>query len=96
MVEKLSERELASFVCSHVFRNERPVLLVSRADGDWQFLCGEAHSEDEEGRVVGANHIVDRDPRLRELDDLPVDWDAERKAVDAPWIRTPSTNSDEV
>jgi hypothetical protein len=83
------DREHAAFICSHVFKRERPVLLVSRAGGDWQFLCGDVHS-DEAGHVVGANHLFDRDPRLRELLDLPVDWFAERSSVDAPWVRSTS------
>jgi hypothetical protein len=79
--------ETAAFICSHVLKFERPVLLVVRSAGDWQFLCGDVHSA-ESAHVVGANHLFDRDERLRELQDLPVDWWAERSSVDAPWVRS--------
>jgi len=87
-------RSVAAFVCSHVFRQERPVRLVSREAGDWQFLCGDPHPEEELPHVVGCNHLFDRDERLREVADLEPDWDAERESVDAPWVRTPSTHDD--
>ena len=87
---RIPERETAAYVCSHIFDATRPVLLVSREDGDWQFLCGGSHEADEKPRVVGLNHLVERDTTLREILDLPSDWDAERSEVNAPWTRTPS------
>ena len=65
--------ERAAFVCSHVFENRRPVLLVSRVDGDWQLLCGQAHATKETPHLVGLNHLLERDPSLQELSDLPAD-----------------------
>ena len=50
-----------AFLCSHVFERVCPVFLVSHADGDWQFLCGGGHEEDETPRVVGIDHVVDDD-----------------------------------
>jgi hypothetical protein len=80
--------ELSAYVCSHVFANSHPVLLVSRVEGDWQFLCGETHEGDEVPQVVGLNHLFDRDPTLHELHDLPPDWQAERATVASPWRKT--------
>lgn len=82
-----TEKEVAAFVCSHVFEQTKPILLVSREDGDWQFLCGEVHAQEEVPRVVGINHLLDRDPTLLELMDLPPDWEAERASNGAPWMR---------
>jgi SAM-dependent methyltransferase len=77
-----------AYVCLHIFDASRPVLLVSRADGDWCFLCGDVHEDITDNyRVVGKDHILDRDPTLRELDDLPADWEAERMSVTHPWQR---------
>lgn len=87
------QKEVLAFVCSHVFDATRPVLLVSREDGEWQLLCGGAHDHDETPRVVGLNHVIDRDPSLQGLLDLPSDWDAERESVESPWVRTPATDS---
>ncbi len=80
--------EVAAYVCSHVFENTHPILLVSRAGGDWQLLCGGEHEAREKPRVVGLNHLFERDPTLEELRDLPEEWEAERGDIQSPWIRT--------
>jgi hypothetical protein len=80
--------EVLAYVCSHVFENTRPVLLVSRAGGDWQCLCGGEHDSNEIPHVVGLNHLVERDSTLAELRELPDDWEAERANVGDAWIRT--------
>lgn len=81
----LGPRNQAAFVCAHVFAASRPILLVSRAGGDWQFLCGDAHPGGSEPRVIGIGHLLDRDPTLLELDSLPENWEAERNAVGGTW-----------
>ena len=80
--------EHAAFVCEHVFDSSRPVLLVSHEGGDWQFLCGsEDHGSWEAARVVGIQHLFDRDASLGELFDLPAGWDAERAKGGDAWVR---------
>jgi hypothetical protein len=83
--------EIAVYVCSHVFDRTRPVLLVSRAGGDWQCLCGGEHEPGAVPNVIGLDHLLERDPTLRELEDLPAEWEAERGNVNGPWIRTSTT-----
>jgi hypothetical protein len=85
--QSLAERA-EDYVCKHVFEGSRPVLLVSRGDGDWCFLCG-GHHEDRasEYRVIGIGHVVESDKTLGDLFDLPADWEAERQSVDSRWIR---------
>lgn len=85
------DRETATFVCSHVFDNSRPVLLVARENGDWMHLCGQKHEEDEKYQVVGTEHLLERDPTLHEVVDLPDNSEAERLAVGTPWARKPLT-----
>jgi hypothetical protein len=82
-----SNKEHAAFVCSHVFNQTKPILLISRADGDWQLLCGGPHDDGEEPKVVGLNHLIDLDPTLMEVADLPVDWEAERGSRGEGWRR---------
>ena len=84
---KKKNSEVPAYVCSHIFENTRPVLLVCKEDGDWQFLCGGEHPEDEIPKVIGINHIIDRDKSLVELLDLPDNWEAERIAAQCKWIR---------
>jgi hypothetical protein len=84
----MSKIENVAYVCAHVFDRSRPVLLVAHdEDGDWQFVCGEVH-EGSIPRVVGIDHIIEHDPSLEALRDLPVGWEAERQSIGAPWIRT--------
>ena len=78
--------EVAAYICSHVFDDIRPVLFVSRADGDWQCLCGADHGAGELPRVVGLNHLYERDPTLTALRNLPKNWEAERVSINDPWI----------
>ena len=81
--------EMTAFVCSHVFAASRSVLLVARENGDWMYLCGEVHAEDEPYHVVGAEHLLSRDPSLRQVADLPDNSEAERAGIGMPWTRRP-------
>ena len=89
MIVQIDNHQKA-YACVHVFENSRPVLLVSRPEGDWCFLCGSAHDNDVSAyRVVGIGHVFDADATLFELADLASNWEAEREAVDGEWICTP-------
>ncbi|MCS0585531.1 hypothetical protein NX784_28520 [Massilia pinisoli] len=78
-----------AYVCIDVFENRKPVLLVSRPDADWCFLCGEEHPDDASYyRVVGIGHILEKDPSLKEVMDLQPDEEAERSSPDSSWVRT--------
>jgi hypothetical protein len=83
-----------AYVCVHVFDKTRPVLLVSRCDGDWCFLCGAMHADNgSEYRVVGIGHVLENDPSLKQLD-LSPEWEAERESLDGTWIKTPCNLED--
>lgn len=80
--------KLTAFVCPHVFNEERPVLYVCRDDSGWQFLCGDDDFEGGGGpHIVGVGHLIERDPSINLVSDLPEDWEAERFAVGTPWMR---------
>lgn len=87
-----SSPEVHCYVCSHVFEDIRPVLLVAREDGDWMFLCGSPHAENEEYHLVGVGHLFDRDRSLEQLRDLPENHEAERADVGGQWVITPSVS----
>ena len=89
MIHSASYHEKA-YVCLHIFDASRPVLLVSRPDGDWCFLCGAGHEDTPANyRVVGKGHILDRDPSLSDLADLAPNFEAERTSPSGAWARRP-------
>ncbi len=81
--------DLRVYICPHVFEETMPVLLVSHEeDGDWQFVCGGLHDEEELPKVVGIGHLLKRDPTLIELAGLQPGYEAERAAVTDQWLIT--------
>ena len=81
--------ERKSYVCTHVFDRSRPVLLVTRPDGDFCALCGYEHPEDANPyRVVGFGHVLDDDSSVAEVLDPGPNQEAERAAVGEPWVRS--------
>lgn len=79
---------LKSYFCIEVFQRERPILYVTRPDGDWCFLCGGEHPNDASAyRVVGIGHAIDMDPSLAEIADLQPNEEAEREYVGGVWRR---------
>lgn len=76
-----------AYACIHVIKRDRAILLVAHdLDGDWQFLCGDSHASSE-GHVVGIGHLLDSDPSLNELVDLPINSEASRSDANSPWFR---------
>ena len=88
MTSHKNQPEVAAFVCSHVLKNSRAILLIARERGDWMFLCGAEHGPEEEYGVVGVGHLVDRDPSICQVMDLQDNFEAEREDVGSPWIRS--------
>lgn len=86
---KFKDLRLGVYCCGHIFRRDRPALLVARDDGDWQFICGEAdHSDPLEPYHVSVGMLLDADPTLNQVADLPSEWEAERSEIGGEWIRT--------
>ena len=78
-----------AYVCIEVFNAEKPVLLVSRLEGDWCFLCGAPHPDDASYyRVVGIGHVIQRNDGLSDILDLRPGEEAERPSLHSPWVRT--------
>ena len=90
------ERRLGVICCGHVFRRERDVKLVLHHKEDWQFMCdGTDHSGPvPDGNFVIIGVLLNFDPSLDELADLPSGWEAERRDSCSPWIRTRSGADD--
>lgn len=81
--------ETKSYVCIHVFEQSKPVLYVTRPDGDWCALCGGDHPDEARSyRVVGLGHVIDQDPTVAEVLDLSANEEAERDMVGGQWVRS--------
>jgi len=67
----------------------KPVLLVvhDAEEGDWQFVTGEPFDASD-GLLVTLRSMIERDPSLAELADLPLGWRASRENVGVPWRRS--------
>ena len=69
-----------------VISREVPILFVSRDEDDqsWQFLTGEIVRKND-AAVVALHEIVELDPSVPELADLPPGWIAKRRSENAAW-----------
>jgi hypothetical protein len=79
----------AVFTTKPVTQKGHPVLQVFHdQEGDWQFLCGSTNQMDDM-QLVSLGSMVQRDPSLANLADLPEGWYASRDAVGKEWTREP-------
>ncbi|MDQ1106336.1 DUF4262 domain-containing protein [Nocardioides zeae] len=95
------EREVApglphdtvAHVCLHVQRAERPARYVFREDGGWSFVCGEGgHDWGSEVRAAVLGRLVELDPTLAQVLDLPDEHEATRDEPGAAWVSVPSSS----
>jgi len=74
----------------------QPILLVSHdlSDHSWQFLTGEPIRM-ENALLVALHEVISKDTSVYELADMPPGWQASRKSVHEPWIRSLNPLDDE-
>jgi len=84
----LDPQNVAVFTTRHIFRDGLPILHVSHDldDGSWQFHWG-GDIDEQSAMIVGLREVVDHDPSIVELHDLPEGWIAWRKDSESEWIR---------
>lgn len=78
------EKNTAALTLRSIMQAGKPILYVSHADGDWQFLSGET-PRIADALVVRLEEIFQLDPTIAELANLPVDWEAWRNTPLEPW-----------
>jgi len=68
----------------------KPVLYVAHdgEDGGWQFLTG-GRFEAADALLVTLKSMIEHDPSLAELADLPIGWHAQRDNRESKWQRGP-------
>jgi hypothetical protein len=80
-------RNLGVFTTTRILHENYPILLVCHDDdGDWQFLCGTTDAPDH-CRLACLIDMVERDPSVNDISDLPLGWRAWRERVGAEWNR---------
>ena len=79
---------VAVFTTRQVINKAQPILYVSHdeEDGGWQFHMGKEVSE-QDARVVSLKSIVNLDPSVTQLANLPYGWIAIRGNLAEPWQR---------
>ncbi|MEM8886009.1 MAG: hypothetical protein AAGD14_18235 [Planctomycetota bacterium] len=82
--------DVAAITTVGVLERGLPILLVQHFedDGSWTFLCGTTDDEDD-ARVIGMQEVLDIDPTVASIADLPPGWLARRSAVGEEWEREP-------
>lgn len=80
--------DLAVITVVQVPRDGASILFVTHDadDGGWQFLTGETVDR-ADSMVVALREMIQHDPSLVKLADLPVGWRAWRKSKDSDWER---------
>lgn len=84
-----SPKNVATIVHASIMNGERPVRFVyhDEDDGGWQFLDGVSPNEPSTARLVCLASVMELDPSLFELANLPVGWRAKRQARGEAWQR---------
>lgn len=81
-------RNCATFTMRQVMDGSEPIVLVTHdaEDHGWQFI-GRTHASMADAMLVSLEEIVQLDPTLLDVADLPPGWQALRDEVGGPWTR---------
>ncbi|MBV8879083.1 MAG: hypothetical protein JO332_03870 [Planctomycetaceae bacterium] len=83
------KRIFGATVCAHVAEEDKPILLVSREpNGETLALCGGENDTPDAMHDVPLGQLLDLDPTLSLLGDLPDGWAAVRESAYDDWVRS--------
>ncbi len=79
-----------------IIEGAAPILHVTHDSDDhgWQFLTL-TDAKEEDALIVCFSHVVDLDPSLLKLADLPPGWHAYRESVTSEWIQEPNPDDED-
>ena len=80
----------AVYTSRDIIEQRKPILLVmhDQDDGAWQFFAGPP-VPDADARIAALDEIINCDPSVIELADLPRGWIAIRRSIATSWQRHP-------
>lgn len=89
-------RNCAAISLRQIVREDAPILLVTHDEDDhgWQFLDGSESPSQSDAVIVSMSQVIESDPSLFELADLPPGWRARRRSINDEWVREPSAPQD--
>lgn len=81
-------RNVVAVTTHQVIDKKFPILMVVHyaEDHSWAFTCGTTNKS-EDLMLVSMGNIVDLDPSLKAISDLPLGWSATRKSISDKWVR---------
>jgi hypothetical protein len=87
----------AVFTTRFVLQERSPILHIFHDDdGYWQFIGAETEIKTEDYKIVSLGEIIELDPTVQELADLPYAWEAWRESVGSEWVKkSQNSNADE-
>jgi hypothetical protein len=90
-------RNCAVLSLRQIFVDGDPILRVVHDEDDhgWQFL-GSGDAREEDAYVVALQEVVELDPTVLEVADLPPGWRAVRRRIGDTWIRKINPYRDEM
>lgn len=78
--------DVAAVTCQRVIAGSPILVVVHYADDhSWAFLSGERFDASD-GLLVAMKTIVELDPTITSISDLPPGWIARRESVTASWV----------
>jgi hypothetical protein len=82
------EKNTAAITTRQVMKEGYPILSVVHYSDDhsWAFTCGSTNNP-QDAMVVCMEEVVSMDSSLFSVADLPPGWCAQRKSVNAEWVR---------
>ena len=80
---------VAVFTSKEILNRQQWIYYVSHDedDGAWQFHPTNGPTSESDAAVVGLKTILELDPSIEQLADLPYGWCAWRENQSAPWQR---------
>lgn len=74
---------------TYIISDKLPILQVFHDNDDsgiaWQFHAGNGDYSEDKLRLVSLKQTLEIDPTIRQLDNLPLGYEAVRKSIDEQW-----------